>query len=334
MHKIQPGTVKSSEWRRNVIARLQRLRVLLSSPVMRRVWQVLTVLSLVAALLSTVYLWEQLEAGIIHFTPAYLVLALVIYVITYIQRLYGWQATATYFFGKLSLRDNAEAAAASTLLKFLPTVAWYIANRVHFYTRRDIPRRAVIAASLFELVAMTASGALLYGIYWLTRHASWGTFLVVAVIVGATIALSRPSGALRTWWNDRIISNIVVPNRQGNQQRLLWFAFLWYGSSWVLSFAFFWTMCGVLIPLRVQDIDPLLDAWLLSNLVNNLLSFTLGAVPIAREVTLSVMLAQTWPWPVAIAAVALVKLYFTFGDIVCSAVVLAWAYFVPRKSDA
>ncbi len=147
------------------------------------------------------------------------------------------------------------------------------------------------------------------------------------------IGLCRPTGTLHTWWREHIVKNIVAPDRDGRHHRLLWVAFLWYGSSWVLSFGFFWAVCSVLIPLHLQDIDSLLDAWLLANLANNLLSFTLGVVPIAREVTLSVLLAQFWPWPVAIAAVALVKIYFTLGDIVCSGAVLGWSYFVPRNTN-
>jgi hypothetical protein len=301
---------------------------------MRRVWQSLTVLSILAALSSIVYLWGQLQPGALRFAPRYLAAAAAIYVVTYAQRMWGWQATATYFFGRLPLRDNAEAVAASTLVKFLPTVAWYIANRVHFYTRRGIPARAVVAASLFELVAMTASGAVLYGAYWCVRHASAMTFAIAIVVLLAVAALCRPHGALRAWWHERIHRNIVAPNREGAQQRQIWRALLWYGSSWIVSFAFFWAVCSILVPLGAESVEPMLSAWLLANLANSVLTLTLGAVPIAREVTLSVLLAQWWAWPVALAAVALVKIFFTLGDLLCSAAVLGWLHLTRRNGGA
>ena len=298
---------------------LQKTRRWLTPARRRQLWHGITIISIGLITFGLARTWRELPKEQLQIMPIYLGEAFAIYALTYTMHLLGWHALATLTFGRLPLRDNIEAVAASDLVKYLPTVAWYIANRVHFYDQRQIRRRSVIAASLLEMVTLLGSGAITYLALWLSHTNTWLTPLVIFSAIALTLRFGQPK--IKHWWHTRIA---IHRTTNDSQPRLWAVAIFWYGFSWILGALFLAAILHTFVPLTAADYLPLLEMWLIAGLVGTIVSISFGAVGIAREATLTFMLAQLWPLPISIAVAVLVKIILTAGQVIFALLVLGW----------
>jgi hypothetical protein len=299
------------------------------TPLARQIWRGLALLSLVLMGVGVYYAWRELPPHGLVVEPLYLGLAVGLYTVAYATHTLGWHNLATYYFGRLPLRTNAKAVAQSNLVKYLPTIAWYIANRVHFYEECQVPRKAVVTASLLELTIMIGSGSVLYGLFWLGRLSFFAVVLACGIAVGV-FALVRQ----QCWWHglwQRYVGKARAAHSKHGSSTLLTGAAVWYGGSWLLGVGFLWLILRAFVPLQAGDLITLFNVWLLAGLASYAISVTLGSIGVVRELTLTALLASTWPLPAAIATAIAVKLILTLGEIVCSGVVLAWLQVMRRK---
>lgn len=289
------------------------------------IWRAITISALLLIAISLVYTWHELPDGELEIAPVYLGIAAGIYILTYIMHLFGWHALATLTFGKLPLQDNIEAIATSDLVKYLPTVAWYIANRVHFYDQRQIPRKSVIAASFLEMIALLGSGATILFVIWINQTHSW--LILLASLLGGMIVIKLSNPKLKTWWNTHIILHQTTAPRQ----IFYWVvAFFWYGMSWLVGALFLAAILRTFVPLTVTDYWPLLNMWLIAGLTGTIVSLSIGTIGVAREATLTFLLARYWPLSVGAATSVLVKIILTLGQISCALFILGGIHFVRR----
>ncbi len=320
--------------------RLQRQRVsaraaweVLTRQWLPRIWPILSLVSVAIVAIGAYYASRQLATGNLRVAPSYLALAAAIFVVAYALQALGWHHLATHFLGPLPMQTNVEAMAASSLVRSLPTVAWYIANRMHFYTRRSVPQRSVAVASLIELLIMLATGTFLYTLYWLAR-VHFALVPVGAVGFGLLFMGTARGGAWlrrRQWrWLLRLWPVGPVALEPGGQWRT---AVLLYGASWPLGVCMLWAALNVFIPVDAAQFPTVFNIWLLMGLVSYVGTLTLGGIGIGREITLTFLLAQHWPLSVAVASAVVIKLVLTLGEIVCGALILAWLR-INRKSIA
>jgi hypothetical protein len=287
-------------------------------------WRALTIASLALVIIGSVYAWQEMPDTEVAILPRYLLFAMVIYVFTYVLHLFGWHVLASRHLGPLKFRENMEAVATSDLVKYLPTVAWYIGSRIHYYDQRKIARRSVVAASLLEMAAILFSGSF---IYLLLRISNYSLTLEIAILLSVIVfALLWLWPVLREWADSKAASMLVVPPRKLIRPWLL--ALFWYGSSWLAGALFLATLLHTFVPVRMTDLPSLLSIWLVAGLTGYVISLTLGTIGIAREATLTFLLAQVWPLPVAIAAAILVKVVLTVGQIGCALLILTGLRFI------
>lgn len=285
----------------------EKLRPLVEHPAWRWFWRAFTALSLVAVAVGIYYSAKEIPAEGLEVRPVFLLLALGIYLITFCMHLMGWHTLSGLLFGKMRLRDDVEAVAASNLVKYLPTIAWYIANRAHYYHQRGVPQATVVAASFYELGFMVSACAILLAISWLAGISIWiaaAALIAVALALGL-IAARRP----RTTEEHVPIGGLVR-------------AFLWYGATWPIAGFFLWAVLSAFIAVPITDIQSVMYIWLLTSLASYGVSLTLGVLSFAREITLTMLLTQFWPLPVAIATAITVKLLLTVGEVICSLILL------------
>lgn len=283
----------------------RRLRAIFPDGVPRWVWVIFQAVALTLAVAGSYYAWREFPRDV-RVEPAFFAVAAGLYVAAFAAHLLGWHALTGIFLGGMRLRDDAEALAGSNLVKYLPTIIWYIANRTHYYHRRGVEQGRVVIASLSELALMVGSGAALLASIW----AAQALTPLVAAPVGAlgllalAWALGRHAGGRGdAWW------------RWGA-------AMLWYGASWPIGALILAALMRALGPVGAADLGALALIWLVAGLASYAVSLTLGAVGILREITLTVLLAQHWPLATAIAAAICVKLVLTLGEIACSLLVL------------
>lgn len=282
----------------------RRLRAIFPTGVPRWLWATFQVIALALAVAGSYYAWSEFPADV-HVEPTFFVVAVGLYALSFGMHIMGWHALSTIFFSGMRLRHDAEAIAGSNLVKYLPTIAWYIANRSHYYHQRGIPQQRVVVASLSELALMVGSGASILLGLWTGQSLS----PLVGVLVGAAGVL------LLVWALARYADN-------GGARRRWAAALLWYGCSWPMGVLILAALMRALQPIGVADLPSLMMIWLLAGLASYATSLTLGAVGILREITLTVLLAQHWPLAAGIAAAICVKLVLTLGEIVCSLLIL------------
>lgn len=299
------------------------------TPMAQRVWRGLTLLSLVLMGIGVYYTWRELPVGGLAMEPLYLGLAGGMYMVAYMTHTLGWHSLAIHYFGWMPLRTNAQAVAESNLVKYLPTIAWYIANRVHFYEERRVAPKAVVTASLLELTIMIGSNSVLYMLFWLGRVSLLAAVSAGLMMFGGVLLVHR-----QRWWQpmwQRFDHGHRATNSPNGSRKLLLSAVVWYGGSWLLGVAFLWFILRAFVPLQVGDLITLFHVWLLAGLASYGISVTLGSIGVVRELTLTALLASTWPLSAAVATAIAVKLILTLGEIACSGVVLGWLHLMRRK---
>lgn len=326
---MQPS--QSERLRQAVILSVNHLRLRVSTPLVRRVWRLLTVVSLLVVASGIYYAWYEISAVKLDVEPGYIIAALVTYILTYAMHTIGWHTLTRQFFEPLPLRTNAKAVASSNLVKYLPTIGWYIANRVHFYSERKIPSKSVIAASFSELIIMILSGSLFYVVWW-TGSISWGLLSIVLILTSCFILVMVYSNTpFSAWWERRVRGHVVV-NYGFDRKYFYWFpVVLWYSMTWLVGVCFLWLVLRSFTNISISDWMILFQVWIVAGLASYIISISLGGFGFARELTLTVLLSYTWSLPIAVATAILVKLLLTLGEISCSAVVLAVQYYL--KTD-
>ncbi len=287
----------------------RQIRALFPAGVPRWLWLVFKLLAVALAAVGTYYAWRQFPRDV-PIEPAFFALAIGLYLVSFGMHMLGWHALTRIFFGEnnISLGANIEAIAGSNLVKYLPTIVWYIANRSHFYHARGVAQKSVVIASLSELALMVGSGATLLLSLWAARSLSPLAAIPLGLVGFAVLiwALARHAGG-----------------GQGNARLWHWgVALIWYSGSWPMGVVIMWSIMRAFVPVQFADLLNIADIWLLAGLASYAVSLTLGAIGIAREITLTVLIAQHWPLAAGIAAAIMVKLILTLGEIICSLIVL------------
>ncbi len=296
------------------------------TPARRRLfWHTITIISLILVTVGIAYTWQELPRSDIDINPVYIVVAFIIYISAYITHLFGWHMLATLTFGKLPFSNNVEAIAASDLVKYLPTVAWYIANRVHYYDQKNVRRGSVVAASLLEMVMLLGSGAIIYLTLWLRRVNSLPLLLITLLILAISIKLG--GSKLLHWWHTRITSYQTTAD---NKLRYWIIAFFLYGISWFMGALILTATLRTFIFVSMLDYLPLLNIWLIAGLVGTIISITVGTLGFAREATLTVLLAQYWPLSASIATAVSIKIILTAGQVVSALIILGWLRLIRK----
>jgi hypothetical protein len=294
---------------RNLLSLPRRqLRALFPAGVPRWLWLIFQLIALALAGVGAYYAWREFPRDV-QIEPVFFALAVGLYIPSFGMHLLGWHALSHIFFsdGDITLIEDVEAIAGSNLVKYLPTIVWYIANRSHFYHARGVAQRSVVVASLSELALMVGSGATLLVTLWAARSLSPLAAVPLCLTGFAALlwALARHAGG------------------QGGARRWYWgVALAWYGGSWLMGALIMWSIMRAFVPIDISDLLSVVDIWLLAGLASYAVSLTLGAIGIAREITLTVLLAQHWPLAAGIAAAIVVKLLLTLGEIGCSLIIL------------
>lgn len=302
----------------------ERLRVLRAHPVWRWAWRAITAVSLLAVVFGAYRLSRDLPQEQLQVRLAFLLLALGLYLVTFVMHLLGWHSLSRLLLGEPSLRRNTEAVAGSNLVKYLPTIAWYIANRVHYYGQRSVPPSRVVTASFYELGFMIGACAALLGLVWLYEISPWlAAATPVALGLALWVAHTAREARLGTGGGVSAVARIRP-----------WIAaFLWYGTTWPIAGIFLWAILNTFVAVPLSAMATVLWIWLAAALAGYAVSLTLGFLAIAREITLTVLLAQFWPLPVALACAITVKLLLTLGEVIASLVVLGALRLTAGRAD-
>lgn len=281
-------------------------------------WHALVLVAFLAIGFGFLKNWEELILSPLQFDLRFITLALFVYSVTYLFHNLGWHNLACALIGDFPFAVNLEAAAHSNLVKYLPTVVWYIARRASFYNKRRVARSRVVLASATELFVMIGSGAFflltLLSLQYSVPVFVFGILLVVIVsLVVAWGTIHRES--LRRFLSVRFGS---TANPSSRSLVRLAIAIVMYAASWPVGALFFWFIVRATTTIRFEDMTTVMIIWLSAGLANYALTITVGALGFVRELTIVALLTQLTPVSVAVISAALSRLILTFGEIICS----------------
>jgi hypothetical protein len=316
--------ISSIHWLRQRLAqRLRHALDWLTPAVRQRIWRGLMILSIIIASISVWYGWREFSRTDYSLEVGFVALAVAIYGFNFSLQTLAWHMLAKQHLGVSSLRANMLAVAQSNLVKMLPSVVWYIANRTDFYVQRGSPAQRVVAVSLLELILTISSALLLLVVFWLSttgfQLSAWGLLVVGILVVGALTWRYA-----QAWWHRKItVHTAAEPAQTRRGGRCSWLiALLLYMVTWLTGVVFLWVLLRAFMPMQWDDLALLSGIWLLSNLASLLMALTLGAIDILREVTLVILLSQYWPISLVVLVAVLVKVLLMLGNIGFSA--LMW----------
>jgi len=265
-------------------------------------------LGLAAGLLVFVawYFWHdmrQVLAEDITFSLPPLAGALLLYGVNFALFVVAWRSIVERLGGPAGWRYNALRYANTSLTRFLPTPAWFLASRVQGYAQPGLGRRAALAMTALETLLHMWTGAVFYGLLAVDpqRPLTWLYLLLLAPVAAV---LLRP-----TWLNLEWMSGGPVLPGIRRRDIVLWLAL--YTLTWVLAGPFFGLTIQAFSTVTPLPLPDLWRTWALSGVVAYISSYTLGGLGVLREFALTLLLARFYPTPVALLIALVVRLVLT-----------------------
>ena len=283
-------------------------------------WNLASFVSVLLVLGGTVYAGYNFSSEIKLLSLPSLIFALVIYCFNYCLQLIAWHYLAVYTLGVRDFRLNVESIVRSDLVKYLPTSVWYIANRTHVYEKKGLAKQTVVTASLLEALLFVLSGLKLSLIVmWLNNRLGTLFFLLTfSILLLIVIPL------LHYFFANKQISNHL-------KIRYLYFSTLIYSVSWLIGCLFFFYVIQSFSTANWSQFLTVCEIWLLAGIAGFVVSISLGFLGLAREITLSALVAQYWSLPVGVLTAFAIKLILTIGQVFCALTILQLINYLERK---
>jgi glycosyltransferase 2 family protein len=241
-----------------------------------------------------------------EFRPLPIIFSLIFYSLCLFQVAYIWSSIMNSLGGKIKFRQHFRYFCISLLGKRLPGTVWYIPWRAKMYDSMGISLGQVSIASGIELAVSIISGLMVAFIFALSNLYKYQvSFWSGAVLLVLCLLALHPAVI------HRVGKWIKIELEKIKYSSIL---------SWIIQYAFFWIVSGVMIycilniffPTPISQITYVIGAWSLTGA----LSLSLFILPSNfgfTELSLSVLLSFIIPSPVAvIVAIGVRIIIFTY----------------------
>ena len=226
----------------------------------------------------------------------------------------GWSVIMRNLDGSLGWWRHIQIYCITFAARRLPGTLWYVGGRMGMYQQLGVAKKTVLAASSIEMIALLVTGGLVGLVFMLALGTSLPTRLVLVIIAGVILGtlILQPS-ALKAILK-RLGNNLVVNLRFHNV--LVWF--LLYTIAWIMGGLMISQLVSAFQPVSTRDITLIIEIWALSGTAG-LLTFLLPSSFGVTELTLTFLLSQIMPLPLAGVIAILNRLMTTFFEILLSA---------------
>jgi uncharacterized membrane protein YbhN (UPF0104 family) len=222
-------------------------------------------------------------------------------------------------------RTNVQLYCLSCLPRRIPTPIWHIASRVVLYRDRGVDSALTLTATALETVWLVLVGLSVYlvslplglpagesaqRVGWLLGVAAFCSVLALASPVWVPPLLRGVR-----WLLARFGVSVSVELRTRDVLRYLVLA----GVAWVGGGVVLFVLANAVTPLQLAQLPALVGAWAAAGAVSLSIGQLVSGMGL-REVTLTVLLANFMPLPVAVAVSLLFRVLLMVGE-------FAWALF-------
>jgi hypothetical protein len=256
-------------------------------------------------------------------------LAFALYPLGFAPVIWSWHLLMARIGGCARLGINVRLYSLSCLPKRIPGSVWYIASRVVLYRDRGVDSALTLTATAMETMWLVLAGLSVY-LLSLPLGAPMGEAvqldrrLIGVAGVCFALALASPLWApllLRgvRWLLARMSVSVSVELQARDVLLFLGMSVVaWVGGGVVL-----YVLANAVTPLSLAQLPALLGAWGAAGAISLSAGLLVGGMGL-REVTLTVLLANLMPLPVAVAVSLLFRVLLTVGEFVWALVFAAF----------
>jgi hypothetical protein len=259
--------------------------------------------NVVAAVIFLAYMGRRIVADVqailalgLEINLGRLLLAGLLYGANFFLFLVVWRNIVTRLGANPNWRQNAAIYGYTHVAQFLPTPAWMLLGRLHFYGKAGIGRRRTLTMTAVEVILHALAGVSLLALVTFDprRPLTWLALLLLAPVVALLV---RPRLLELRWVNGAV----AVPGiRRADVAAWLGLYFV----SWLVAGPFMALIVGAYASPGPIPLLDLYRVWILSGLVAYASAYTLGGAGFLREFTMSWLLSS-WFGPAMALVIAL-----------------------------
>ena len=226
---------------------------------------------------------------------------------------YAWHLLVTRLTPHNDLRFDIKCWHYANLARRVPGPIWYIASRAVLYEQRQISKTTTSIVSGLELALIILAGVAAFLLtlpFWVLPPAvvaqlnqSW---LLIIVLILCFIFI-HPRVLNKLWAR---ISEHPPPLLQW-REAAIWFSF--YIIIWVIGASVLFSVINLLLPLSLVYFIPIVGMWAIANVISVAGTLAFSGIGL-REISLTLLLTQFVPLPVALLIAILLRLIWLIGE--------------------
>lgn len=244
----------------------------------------------------------------------YITYAILWYVLCLLVSILLWLLVIKTFSSQANWWKNIQIYAITFSARRLPGTIWYVGGRMLLYQNIGISKSVVLSASLLEfIVGYVAAG--IVGLSFLFVAIRKSSFLFSVIILGLI------TGGMILFFSN-LFRKLTKSIRAVPQIRATIIDWL----SWIISALAMWILSGLMVTQFIKILQPdlntknmffIIGAWAMSGLAG-LLTYFLPSSFGATEFSLTLLLSQILPLPLAGAVAITVRIFTLVMDILLS----------------
>ncbi len=233
------------------------------------------------------------------------------YIASLVASIIGWSSIMHRLSKSISWFKHAQIFALTLFWRRLPGTIWYVGGRMMIYNQLGVPNRTILLASGLELTLAIVTGGVVGLGLLMPFGANIPSQIIAMLIIVAIIAiLVLHPAALNAVFKQAEHSpkeNIRIKDILG------WSAI--YIVMWVFGGFMLAQLVAAFNSIELANVSKFIGIWALAGTAG-LLTFFLPSTFGATEVTITALLAQIMPLPLAGAIAILTRILTTIFEIV------------------
>ncbi len=261
--------------------------------------------------------WSTLAGLKPHVNYLQLALTFVFYTADLTIAVVGWSLIVHRLTGFSDVRKNLKIYCYSNIARRLPGMVWYIIGRAYLYEQQGIAKTVTSVSSVLEMVVIIISGVITYLLALpLVATGVFSNPLVLLAVLVIGLSLTHPRVI------ERVLARLTKDRPSGTlryRDTLTWLGI--YVVVWLVGGLVLYSGVNVFYPLPPAQLPEVVGAWSLSGVAASLVFLSPSGLGI-RELTLSFLLSQYIPAPVAIMVAVGMRLALTAYEVFWAIVTL------------
>lgn len=233
-----------------------------------------------------------------------------------------WHLFISRLTGFNNFRKNAKICWSANLARRIPGPIWYIAGRAILYEQEGIRKTTTTLLSALELAFFLVSGiltTLLILPFWIFQDSEVYKpiqFWIFLAILPLGIALVHPRVLERLWQK---------VSREKLTHHLLWrntITWLWiYVLTWIIGAFVLFSVINIIYPLPLSELISTIGIWAFAGSISLAGALTISVVGL-REVSLTLLLIQIIPSPIALIVAIGIRLVWLAGELLSALIAI------------